>query len=105
MKYTIDEERMSETAVLSTKEVAMQLLNCNAFEVAADERMGDVCLDEGTLVVDIHHLEPEDPRVDGCVKRREEFNMSDIREHFTAADYYQWAKDEDGDDVLLCFGC
>lgn len=103
MKYTIDESL--DTAVLTPEEVAEQLLDCNAFELAPDEKLGEVEMDGHLLVVHILYNEPMDCRIDGFRKRDEEFDMGDIRSHFTAADYYQWAKDEDGDDCLLCFGC
>ena len=47
--------------------------------------------------------DPSDPRIDGCLSHTEEFTLSDIREHFTQGEWYTWAKDEDGNDILLCF--
>ena len=103
MKYTIDEP--FETAVLTPEEVAEQLLDCNAFELASDETLGEVEMDGHLLVIHINWNDPMDKRVDGYPKRDEEFDIGDIRSYFTAADYYTWAKDEDGNDVLMCFGC
>ena len=91
---------------MSVTEVVEQLLACGAFEVGMDKRMGEARLEYGTdLEIDIMENDPMDPRIDGFLSHTETFTLSDIREHFEAADYYAWAKDEDGSDVLLCFGC
>lgn len=102
MKYSIE----SDMQPLSLTEVAEQLQGCGALQLEADERTGEVRLECGTdLEIDIIKSDPMDRRIDGFRDRTETFTISDIREHFTAADYYTWAKDENGDDVLLCFGC
>lgn len=106
MKYTIDDETLNDAAVLTPREVAEQLRDCNAIELAADEKIGEVRLEFGTdLEIDVLKVIEDDPRCSGYTDRTETFTMSDIQAYFTAADYYAWAKDEDGDDVLLCFGC
>ena len=102
MKYSIE----SDMQPLSLTEVVEQLQGCGALQLEADERTGEVRLECGTdLEIDIIKSDPMDRRIDGFLDRTETFTISDIREHFTAADYYAWAKDENGDDVLLCFGC
>lgn len=106
MKYTIDEDTLMDTAVLTPREVAEQLRDCGAIELAADEKIGEVRLEFGTdLEIDIDKIIEDDPRCSGYTDRTETFTMSDITDYFTAADYYAWAKDEDGNDVLMCFGC
>ena len=106
MKYTIDDETLNDIAVFTPREVAEQLENCGAFELAADEKIGEVRLECGTdLEIDIRKVIEDDPRCSGYTDRTETFSLYDFRDYFTAADYYAWAKDEDGDDVLMCFGC
>jgi hypothetical protein len=92
---------------LTPREVAEQLRDCGAIELAADEKIGEVRLEYGTdLEIDIDKVIEDDPRCSGYTDRTETFTISDIRDHFTSADYYAWARDEDGDDVvLMCFGC
>ena len=106
MKYTIDEDTLMDTTILSLCEVAEQLRDCGAIELAADEKIGEVRLECGTdLEIDIDKVIEDDPRCSGYTDHTETFTMSDIRDYFTAADYYAWAKDKDGNDVLMCFGC
>ena len=106
MKYTIDEDTLMDTAVLTPREVAEQLRDCGAIELAADEKIGEVRLEFGMdLEIDIDKVIEDDPRCSGYTDRTETFTMSDITDYFTAADYYAWAKDEDGNDVLMSFGC
>lgn len=106
MKYIIDDENMRDYSVMTPHEVAEQLVNCGAIELQADERIGEVRLECGTdLEINIEKVIEDDPRCSGYVDHTETFDMSDIEYHIEAADYYVWAKDEDGDDVLLCFGC
>ena len=89
--------------LLSPKEVAEQLLNGTLED---GEYIGDVRLECGCdLEVDIHLRDEMDKRIDGYRDRTETFTLGDIRDTFTAADYYAWVKDESGDDVLACFGC
>ena len=106
MKYTIDENDISDTEVLTPREVAEQLVNCGAIELEPDERIGEIELDFVTdLAIEIEKVIEGDPRCSGYSERTETFTLSDIRDYFTASDYYAWAKDEDGNDVLMCFGC
>lgn len=106
MKYTICDTTLTDTEVLTPREVAEQLRDCGAIELAADEEIGEVRLEFGTdLEIDIKKVIEDDPRCSGYTDRTETFTMSDITDYFTAADHYAWATDEDGDDVLMCFGC
>lgn len=106
MKYTIDDETLNDAAVLTPREVAEQLRDCNAIELAADEKIGEVRLEFGTdLEIDIDKVIEDDPRCSGYTDHTETFTVSDVAVYLDAADYYAWARDEDGDDVLLCFGC
>lgn len=107
MKYTIDTDNDTcyDTEVLSLEEVADQLRGCGAFDLGDDEKIGEVVREDGDLVVFIDYDEPMDVRIHGCRKREVAFSLVEINNHFTAADYYSWAKDEDGNDVLMCFGC
>lgn len=99
-------EITNDCEALSVTEVVQQLIGCGALEVGNGERLGESRLECGCdLEIDIMTDDPSDPRIHGCLDHTESFTISDIREHFTAADYYTWAKDEDGDDILLCFGC
>ena len=52
---------------------------------------------------------PDDLEVDigSCLvggDHTETFTEQDIRDYFTNADYCTWAQDEEGVDILLCFG-
>ena len=97
-------EITNDCKALSVTEVVEQLICCGALEVGNGERLGESRLECGCdLEVDIMTDDPSDMRIHGCLERTETFTLGDIREHFTAADYYTWAKDEDGDDILLCF--
>ena len=88
---------LTDISTLSVKEVADQLMNSR---LERGERIGDVRLECGCdLEIDILIDEPSDPRLD----RTETFTISDIREDFTQGDWYAWAKDENGEDVLICF--
>lgn len=87
---------------LTPAEVAEQMTNST---IETDEEIGAVSLEDGDLVVEIRKVVKGDPRCSGCCDRYMTFDIEDIRAEFVAADYYEWAKDEDGDDVLLCFGC
>jgi hypothetical protein len=106
MKYTIDDENMRDYSVMTPQEIAEQFVNSGVIELQADERIGEVRLESGTdLEIDIEKVIENDPRCSGYVDHTETFDRSDIEYHFEAADYYVWAKDEDGNDVLMCFGC
>ena len=95
-------EIADDVQLLSPREVAEQLMNP---QLAADEYIGDVRLEYGELAVDIHKHDEMDKRIDGYRDRTESFTIRHIRATFVAADYYAWVKDENGDDVLGCFGC
>lgn len=106
MKYTIDDETLDNYSIMTPYEVAEQLVNCGAIQLEADERIGEVRLEYGTdLYIDIEKVIEDDPRCSGYVDHTETFFASDIQHEFTNADYCAWMKDEDGNDVLMCFGC
>lgn len=92
---------LTDISTLSVKEVADQLMNSR---LERGEKIGDVRLECGCdLEIDILIDEPSDPRLDGHLDRTETFTISDIRDDFTQGDWYAWAKDENGEDVLICF--
>lgn len=98
MKYDL-----GDIYTMTPQEVADQLMNG---WLEDDERICDVRLECGCdLEVDIEKVVKDDPRCSGYYDHSETFTIDDIREQFVQGDYYIWAKDEDGDDVLLCFGC
>lgn len=106
MKYTIDDETLRDYSVMTPREVAEQLEYCGAIQLEADERIGEVRLECGTdLEIDIEKVIEDDPRCSGYVDHTETFLTSDIQYEFTNSDYCAWVKDEDGNDVLMCFGC
>ena len=90
----IDDDSL-DVAILTPKEVAEQLMNSR---LDGGERIGEVRLECGCdLEVDVVR--------DGKYEYTETFTLGDIRSEFEAADYYCWAEDSDGNDVLACFGC
>jgi hypothetical protein len=97
MKYDL-----GDVYTMTPQEVAEQLVNGT---LADDERIRDVLLEYGELSIEIERVIKNDPRCSGYVVRVETFDIWDIRELFVHGDYYTWAKDDAGDDVLLCFGC
>jgi hypothetical protein len=97
MKYDL-----GDVYTMTPQEVAEQLVNGT---LADDERIRDVLLEYGELSIEIERVIKNDPRCSGYVVRVEIYEIREIREQFVQGDYYTWAKDEDGDDVLLCFGC
>jgi hypothetical protein len=97
MKYDL-----GDVYTMTPQEVAEQLVNGTMTD---DERIKDVCFEDRELNITIKKVIEDDPRCSGYVVRVETFDIWDIRELFVHGDYYTWAKDEDGDDVLLCFGC
>ncbi len=97
-------EITSEVETLSVKEVVDQLLGCGALEPMQGKKVGESRVEYGCdLEIDIMEDDPSDPRIDGCLSHTETFTLSDIATWFTQGDAYAWAKDEDGDDILLCF--
>lgn len=97
MKYDL-----GDMYTMTPQEVAEQLVNST---LADDERIKDVCFEYGELNIEIEKVLEDDPRCSGYDVRVEIFDICDIREQFVQGDYYIWAKDENGDDVILCFGC
>ena len=88
---------------LTPKEVAEQLMNSR---LEGDEKIGEVRLECGCdLEIDVWRDIKDDPRCSGYYLYTETFALGDIRAEIGAADYYCWAKDDDGNDVLACFGC
>ena len=98
-------ELKDDVVTLTVHEVVEQLESCGAIELHDGEVIGESRLENGSeLEIDIDMKIEDDPRCSGYNVRTVSFTMSDIKDRFTAADYYTWAKDEDGDDILLCFG-
>ena len=85
MKVELNEEVQTMTIA----EVVEQLKACGALEIGDGEYLGECRLECGCLVGGDH---------------TETFTEQDIRDYFTNADYCTWAQDEDGNDILLCFG-
>lgn len=101
MKVEINDD----TRVMSIKEVAEELKWNGALNLDSDERMGDARLECGCdLEIDIMTDDAMDRRIDGCLSRTETFTLNALLEEFSSFDYCTWAKDENGDDILLCFG-
>lgn len=93
----------NDIQLLSLKEVAEQLMNG---KLDNGERIGEVRLECGVdLEIDIEVVVEDDPRCSSYHEYTETYTLGDIRSEFEAADYYCWAKDENGNDVLACFGC
>ncbi|MBQ6329290.1 MAG: hypothetical protein IJI35_09780 [Kiritimatiellae bacterium] len=90
-------ELSDDVQTLTIEEVVEQLKSSGALEVGDGEYIGECRLECGCdLEVDIT----------SCLvgsDRTETFTEEDIREHFTQGEWYAWAKDEDGNDILLCF--
>lgn len=92
---------LTDISTLSVKEVADLLM---ISRLKRGERIGDIRLECGCdLEIDILIDDPSDPRHDGNLDYTETFTISDIRDEFTQGDWYAWAKDENGEDVLICF--
>lgn len=90
---------------MSVTEVVNALVSSGALEIDNGERLGEARLECGCdLEIDIMHDDSMDMRIHGCLSHTETFTEEDIRADFVNADYCAWAKDEDGNDVLLCFG-
>ena len=94
MKVELNEEVQTMTIA----EVVEQLKACGALEIGDGEYLGECRLECGCdLEVDIG----------SCMTggdHTETFTEQDIRDYFTNADYCTWAQDEEGVDILLCFG-
>ena len=94
MKVELNEE----VETLTIAEVVKQLKACGALEIGDGEYLGECRLECGC-----------DLEVDVCSclvggDHTETFTDADIRATFVNADYCVWAKDEEGVDILLCFG-
>ena len=96
---------INNVEAISLEDVAERLALAGAFRVAVDERIGEVAMEDGALVVPILYDEPMDCRVDGCRKRDEVCDITKVRNWLTEEDtqFFTFAKDEDGNDILLCF--
>ena len=98
-------ELKDDVQALSVAEVVEQLKSCGALNLEDGERVKDARLECGCdLEVDIEQVIEDDPRCSGYDTRTETFSEADIMSYFVNAEYVFWAKDEDGVDVLLCFG-
>lgn len=74
------------------REVANMLVDCGYIDLDDDECITDVRLECGS-----------DLEIDFSSDRSENYTVCDIRDAFTASDYCAWAKDENDNDVLVCF--
>lgn len=87
-------ELTSECDTLSIAEVVEQLKD--HIGVLDGEEIGECRIECGCdLEVDV--------TIDGEVVRTETFSLADIRVWCDQYDTYAWAKDEDGNAILLCF--
>ena len=91
-------ELKDEVQTMTIAEVVDQLRSCGALEVGDGEYVGECRLECGCdLEVDIG----------SCMTggdHTETFTEQDVRDWFVNSDYCVWAQDEDGNDILLCFG-
>lgn len=94
MKVEINDE----VQTMNIMEVVMELKACGALEVGDGEYVGECRLECGCdLEVDIG----------SCMTggdHTETFTEQDIRDWFVNSDYCVWARNEDGEDILVCFG-
>lgn len=97
VEIEVDDAKMK---VMSLREVAEQMM---LGYLKQGERMGDIERDEDALNVAVVIDEPMDVRINGCTDRWETFGLADIARIVTDYAHLQWAKDEDGADILLCF--
>ena len=91
-------EISDEVQTMTIAEVVDQLKSCGALEVGDGEYVGECRFECGCdLEVDVL----------SCLvgaDHTETFTEQDVRDWFVNAEYCAWAKDENGNDVLLCFG-
>ena len=91
-------ELKEEVQTMTIAEVVKQLRTSGALEIGDGEYLGECRLECGCdLEVDVV----------SCLfsgDHTETFTEGDIRDCFVNADYCTWAKDENGNDILLCFG-
>lgn len=94
MKVEINDEVQTMTIA----EVVEQLKACGALEIGDGEYLGECRLECGCdLEVDVV----------SCLvgaDHTETFTEQDIRDWFVNSDYCAWARNEDGEDILVCFG-
>lgn len=83
--------------VLGLKALAQLLVGRGDISVQDDVKIGNCELDGGTFTVDII-------RPDSYVIMRKEMTLQDLRDALTGCTFCTWAKDEEGEDVLACFG-
>ena len=83
--------------ILSLKALAQLLVGRGDISVQGDAKIGNCELGGGTFTVDIIHP-------DSYVILHKEFTLADLRDTLTGCTFCTWAKDEEGDDVLACFG-
>ena len=96
MTYKIHDDRVCE--VLTPMEVAERLTWCGELNLEKGERIVSATLECGC------DLEITIANESGDEYRRE-FTEWDIKQAFDQTDWVVWAEDENGNDVLLCFGC
>lgn len=83
--------------VLRLKALAQLLVERGDIFLQGDAKIGNCELDGGTFTVDIIHP-------DGYIILHKEMTLQNMRDMLTGCTFCTWAKDEDGDDVLACFG-
>lgn len=83
--------------VLGLKALAQLLVERDDIRLDYGQRIGDCVLDGGTFKVYIVSAPPE-------FKFATEFTLADLRDTLTGCTFCTWAEDEDGNDVLACFG-
>lgn len=97
-RKTMKVELKDEVETMTIAEVVEQLRTSGALEIGDGEYLGECRLECGCdLEVDVV----------SCLfsgDHTETFTEGDIRDCFVNADYCTWAKDENGNDILLCFG-
>ena len=83
--------------VLRLKALAQLLVERGDIFLQGDAKIGNCRLDGGTFTADIIHP-------DGSVILRKEMTLQNMRDTLTSCTFCTWAKDEEGEDVLACFG-
>lgn len=83
--------------VLGLKALAQLLVERGDIRLDYGQSIGDCVLDGGTFKMYIVSAPPE-------FKFSTVFTLAEIRDTLTGCTFCTWAKDEDGNDVLACFG-
>ena len=83
--------------VLPLDSLAQLLVGRGDLRLDDTQRLGNCRLNGGTFEVDV----VTSPEFSFTCK---EFTLQDLRDTLTGCTFCTWAKDEDGEDVLACFG-